>query len=280
MIYLIDKTASRQFNMLKQLRFDFYKLIHSRVMWGVLIAALILAMVNPIISVASFHDSAFSALRGMSSTTFVNVSVVLFVAFFVGADYRSGYVKSIVTRINWAYYVLSKVIYIFAFCILFGLAYQLFFILFTLMGGGKVYEPNIYEPNISQAQYGGAVYYKLLCEVFVSFTYGMLVMFVLIASKSTIAALVVGIIYLFVSEYLYNLADIILVKVFGAKEQGYPNIISYYTVLGIEQWFYDPIYPGKMSQIAMGRYSAITLLYSLAAIGFSILIPYIRKRKN
>ena len=261
--------------MIKQLRFDFYKLIHSRVMWGAWIAVLILAMVNPIVSVAvHHHSSAFLALRGMTSVMFANISVVIFVGFFVGADYRSGYIKTIVTRVNWAYYVLSKVIYTFAFCILFGLAYQLFVILFTLMGGGKVYEPH-------EAHLGGVLYYKLLCEVFMAFAYGMLVMFVLMATKSTVAALIVGFVYLFVHVYLYDLADIILVAC-GAKKLAYENIIAHYTVLGLQQWFFNPLYDssGKLSQVDMGRYSAITLLYSLAAIGFSILIGFKRKRKN
>ena len=261
--------------MIKQLRFDFYKLIHSRVMWGVWIAELILVMVNPVSQVITSHDSAFLTLEAASSDTFVLLGVVIFVGFFVGADYRSGYIKTIVTRVNWAYYVLSKVIYTFAFCILFGFAYQLFVILFTLMGGGKVYEPN-------EAHLGGALYYKLLCEVFMAFAYGMLVMFVLMATKSTVAALIVGFVYYFIFGYVYDLADIILVAC-GAKKLEFGNIIAHYTVMGLQQWFFQHLYDyssGKILQDNMGRYSAITLLYSLAAIGFSILIGFKRKRKN
>lgn len=261
--------------MIKQLRFDGYKLLHSKTMLGVLIVTMILALVNPLISAITSNDSAFLSLRAMTSSMFANVSAVLFVAFFVGADYRSGYVKTIVTRINWACYILSKVIYTFAFCILFAFAYQLFFILFTLIGGGKIYTPDTIE-----ARQGGLVYYKLLCETVVAFTYGMLVMFVLMTSKSTIAALVVGIVYTFLSAYFYDLADIILVKVFGAKQQEY-SIFAKYTVLGTEQWFFDMFYGGEFPKHAdIVRFSLVTLLYSLAAVGFSILICYLRKRKN
>ena len=78
--------------MLRQLRFDGYKLIHSRMLWIVYAVVFALALVIPI-QEAALHNSVFSALTDVTPPVMlIQISVVLFAAFFVGADFRSGYI--------------------------------------------------------------------------------------------------------------------------------------------------------------------------------------------
>ena len=76
--------------MLKQLRFDGYKLIHSRMLWIVYAVSFILMLITPITTAAVEGNSAsvFATLEHMEDTVFVNISVVRFVAFFVAAGSR------------------------------------------------------------------------------------------------------------------------------------------------------------------------------------------------
>ena len=124
--------------MLRQLRFDGYKLIHSRMLWIVYAVVFALALVIPI-QEAALHNSVFSALTDVTPPVMlIQISVVLFAAFFVGADFRSGYIKTVVSRVEWAKYILSKMIYVFVFCILWICLFHLLQLAIIPMGGGGV----------------------------------------------------------------------------------------------------------------------------------------------
>ena len=233
--------------MLKQLRFDGYKLIHSRMLWIVYAVSFILMLITPITTAAVEGDSAsvFNTLQHAEDTTFVQLSVVLFVAFFVGADYRSGYIKTVISRVEWAKYVLSKVIYVFVFSILWVCFYHLLSLAIIPMGGGEVVGTTAkWVGDISEGEWVyerekynfGLLYCKLLWAGLSAFAYGMLVMFVLMASKSTIVALVCGLVYYFVvPSYLFPEINSLLISA-GVKDQMY--IIEKYTVTA-PFWFFD-----------------------------------------
>lgn len=272
--------------MLKQLRFDGYKLIHSRMLWIVYAVSILLMMVIPIQEAAIAHNSVFSALRDVSpAVMFIQVSVVLFVAFFVGADYRSGYIKTVISRVEWAKYVLSKVIYVFVFSILWVCVYHLLSLAIIPMGGGGVVgKYKIGDDEWAWEKYDyGVLYCKLLWPGLSAFAYGMLVMFVLIASRSTIAALVCGLVYCSVfPSMIYPEINTLLISA-GVKDQMY--IIEKFTVSDGGYWFIDTCIEqsSSMLKVTTGDYLLYhfgILFYTLLSVGFSILICYKRKRKN
>ena len=271
--------------MLKQLRFDGYKLIHSRMLWIVYAVAFLLMLFIPIQEAAVGHASVFNTLQHTESIVFIQVSVVLFVAFFVGADYRSGYIKTVISRVEWAKYVLSKVIYVFVFCILWVCVYHLLQLAIIPMGGGGVVGK--FRESIGDDEWVyrwekynyGLLYCKLLWTGLSAFAYGMLVMFVLMASKSTIAALVCGLVYYFLAtSILYPEINALLISS-GVKEQLY--IIQKYTVAD-PYWFFDAFSNNdiKLKTGDLLLYHFGILFYTLLSVGFSILICYKRKRKN
>ena len=274
--------------MLKQLRFDGYKLIHCRMLWIVYAVSFAMMLVIPI-QEAIRKDAVLDVWEGMSSGFFLQICVVLFVAFFVGADYRSGYIKTVISRVEWTKYVLSKVLYVFVFCMLWMFVYHLLLLAIVSMGGGGFFGKilkwegdgtGVYE----KAKYNfGLLYCKLLWEGLSAFAYGMLVMFVLMASKSTIAALVCGLVYHFVvPSMLYPEINSLLINSFHVKEQMY--IIEKYTVSS-GYWIIDTCLGQSSSELkaTTGDYLLYhfgILFYTLLSVGFSILICYKRKRKN
>ncbi len=276
--------------MLKQLRFDGYKLIHSRMLWIVYAVSFILMLITPITTAAVEGDSAsvFATLQHVEDTAFVKISVVLFVAFFVGADYRSGYIKTVISRVEWAKYILSKAVYVFVFSILWVCVYHLLSLAIIPMGGGEVVGTTAkWVGDISEGEWVyerekynfGLLYCKLLWAGLSAFAYGMLVMFVLMASKSTIVALVCGLVYYFVvPSYLFPEINSLLISA-GVKNQMY--IIEKYTVTA-PFWFFDA-FTGeviKLKKEDLLLYHFGILFYTLLSVGFSILICYMRKRKN
>lgn len=280
--------------MLKQLRFDGYKLIHSRTLWVVYAVAFLLALITPVLEAVN-GEAVFWVLHYTDNMAMIQISVVLFVAFFVGADYRSGYVKTVITRVEWAKYVISKVIYIFAFCIAWVCVYHLLSLVIIPMGGGGLVptvvkwvgdENRIGDELVGEWVYGkaeynfGLLYCKLLWMGTGAFAYGMLVTFVLMASKSTIIALVCGLVYYFLAPtYLYPAINSLLVNGFGVKAQTY--IIQKYT-LAAPDWILDGFTwePIKLKTGDLLLYHFGSLFYTLLYSGFSILICYKRKRKS
>lgn len=274
--------------MLKQLRFDGYKLIHSRTLWVVYAVAFLFALITPVAEAIDGY-SVFWVLRHTSNSAMIQISVVLFVAFFVGADYRSGYVKTVISRVEWAKYVISKLIYIFVFCILWVCVYHLLLLAIIPMGGGGLVGTTAKwvgdelegEWVYAKEQYNfGLLYCKLLWMGTGAFAYGVLVMFVLMASKSTLIALVFGLVYYFLAPaYLYPAINSLLINGFGVKEQTY--IIQKYT-LAAPDWVYDGFAwdPIKLKTEDLLLYHFGILFYTLLYSGFSILICYKRKRKS
>lgn len=275
--------------MLRQLRFDGYKLIHSRMLWIVYAVVFALALVIPI-QEAALHNSVFSALTDVTPPVMlIQISVVLFAAFFVGADFRSGYIKTVVSRVEWAKYILSKMIYVFVFCILWICLFHLLQLAIIPMGGGgvvTVFESKVDDVVVYEREkYNfGLLYCKLLWTGLSAFAYGMLVMFVLTASKSTIAALVCGLVYCFVfPSTVFPEINSLLINSFGVKEQMY--IIEKYTISDGGYWFIDTCteQSNSMLKVTTGDhllYYFGILFYTMLSVGFSILICYKRKRKN
>lgn len=119
--------------MLKQLRFDLYKIVKSKTIKIFLIVSAIACFVNPLVPVLeggllagkwTMKTPFFNAIEGRDPFLIYEL-VLLFPLVFGLKDYSSGYIKNIYTNVNKFYYVLSKVICILLYAIILRIAYFL-----------------------------------------------------------------------------------------------------------------------------------------------------------
>lgn len=187
--------------MLRQLRFDLYKLLKSRTMWGIYIASFLLCLVNPAITaIAGQADTFYNTLVIKSPSFFLRVSVILFVVFYVGMDHASGYIKNIYSSLGKAAYLSVKAIYLFIFIVLWYLFYMLLTCIFCAAAGMPV-KYQSYDPAV------GLVAFKIFAECFSVFGYGMIVALLVLSTKNRLVALVIALVYYFVSPHLFALID-------------------------------------------------------------------------
>ena len=128
--------------MLRQLRFDFYKITKSKVIgWCFIIPLLILLIGSAntyIINTSAM--STISNLRAVSGNMHIALYVVGIV--FITSDFSSGYIKNVYQFSNKLQYLLSKVIYVFIFCVLFlGLEFLIGWLFNTIWGNETLFEP-------------------------------------------------------------------------------------------------------------------------------------------
>ncbi len=103
--------------MLRQLKFDFYKITRSKVItWQWLLTGLILILDPLLIYVIS--ENQVSVVERLITTTQLTLPLVVFSVLFISRDISSGYIKNIYTFSNKLKYVLSKVVWILVFCVL------------------------------------------------------------------------------------------------------------------------------------------------------------------
>lgn len=140
--------------MLNILKYDFYKLTHSKKLKIFYIIAISITFLVDAISYIAYNSSSASVLYYMYSSysTVTCCILVFFVPLFIGEDFTSGYIKNIYTNTNKLYYVLSKLIYIIAFCIAMWLVEFVIYALFVYIFGGKCF--------VSESDYKDYVYYK------------------------------------------------------------------------------------------------------------------------
>ena len=193
--------------MLNILKYDFYKLTHSKKLKIFYIVAIAVLFVVDSISYISTGSNTYSVLSFMrfSYTTICCCSLVFFVPLFIGEDFSSGYIKNIYTNTSKICYVFSKLIYIIAFCVAMWLAEFIVFSLYVFIFGGKCF--------VSESDYKYYVYYKykeeccaaFLTEIFSMFgikllgfiAVGTIMMFFTVLFKNDIIVACVGFAYSF-----------------------------------------------------------------------------------
>ncbi len=266
--------------MLRQLRFDIYKILKSPIMWAVFALSLSLIIALPIKCYTEIYDfaeghfkpgngstTAMGCMTGYEFYTYMALCVIFFVAFFVGKDYTSGYYKNIGYAINKTYYVLSKVVWIALFAVLWFLLYFLMNIIVCVAMGGSVY----YDPR--------DFFLGMSLRVLSAIAFGTVVMFLLFASKSMIVALVVPLIFLFTWGFAEDAIDRFIMQAFHLADLEKNRILWRFSIMN-----YYGFYGGAGGYFSSRTDTAtiyLTLLvYCALAIGFSILICYMRKRKN
>ena len=97
--------------MLKQLKFDFYKLVKSKTLLVFWILPILLLLVNPVLSyvIQGGKSSVFDHLNSSSSSLFL--AIIVFAVLLTAKDFSSGYIKNVYSFSDKLCYILSKIIY-------------------------------------------------------------------------------------------------------------------------------------------------------------------------
>lgn len=127
------------------LRFDFYKLIKSRVLYVVYIASFLLAIYGAVDIYFIKSATDYNYLQEYkNANSFLTVLVMVFAVLFVIKDYSSSFVKNIYPSISKFWYVISKALYIILFCVLYSaLEFYAFYLLGNKYGTGAPLSPEL-----------------------------------------------------------------------------------------------------------------------------------------
>ena len=130
--------------MLRQLRFDFYKITRSKVITWQWLLPFLLLLLLPLIryginkSVEPVVDDIVSAGNGLLLVS------IIFSVLLVSKDFSSGYIKNVRTFSNTLFYILSKFVYIAAVCVLY-LVFEFFieWAFSAIFSEGILYNPEL-----------------------------------------------------------------------------------------------------------------------------------------
>ena len=138
--------------MLKNLRLDFYKLFHSKVLLGLLIFSAVFVFVSPCITYLIHKDASLTVLGALMQEDGGFFILWMFAVPFLAKDISSGYMKNVLPNFSAAdklKYVLSKIFYIFLYTLCYTLLIFLVWTAFTYIFGAKtMYNPEI--DNVSR----------------------------------------------------------------------------------------------------------------------------------
>ncbi len=186
--------------MLKQLRFDLYKIVKSKTIRVFLIISAIVCLINPLIPIL---ERGLSSGKWLSQGAFFNVIdgripyllyelVMLFPLVFVLKDFSSGFIKNIYTETNKFYYVLSKIICIVLYAIILRIAYFIIsFLVHCCFFNGKIKELLYVKEQYYSINFG--IYFlEQILTALASAAVGCLVLVVtLLVKKEFISAIIV-----------------------------------------------------------------------------------------
>lgn len=199
--------------MLKMLRFDFYKIFKSKALLSVFIVTLGLAILDPLIL---FDKTDYSILPSLFYWNCLGFLPITFVVPFVSKDFSSKYIKNVYSSYSFAdkiYYILSKVVYIFAMCVIWFLLRFASHSIFTLIRSAAADEKIVFvfvdllnHPNATLNEFvsNGLFYY--FSQMMGCFAEGMLCMFLCVLLKKEYIVIIVVVLYWFVlSGLVYGL---------------------------------------------------------------------------
>lgn len=230
-------------NMLKQLKFDFYKILKSRALFVVWILMLLFCLVNPVMAIVQKStDDVYSQLQ--ASGAMIPVSII-FSVLLSAKDLSSGYIKNIYSFTNKLCYIVSKVVYIFSCCLIYALGEILFAVIGNYcFGSGVFYDASRYSlGEIFPLGYFIADY---MLEILNCTAIGVVCCFLCMLLKKEYIVLIIMLLYLFLgSSSLYavinNLAGadfyIEPYTLFGFSMNGGVTSIS-------DNLFWETILPG------------------------------------
>lgn len=254
--------------MLKMLKFDFYKIFKSKMVLAFFIITLCMVFVTAVMNYAGGYnkDSVYSNLYMIGATP---VSYLwIFVIPFVTKDFSSKFTKNLVADYSLSdriFYVLSKFVYIVAFCVLYMFLQFIVEIIFNYTLG----EHYMFE---AAGQFTVREFYlRYFAQTLNAIAAGTLLLFLCLLLKREYIVLVVLLPYMFYFDYtIYELINSFIIKHF---EVPYYFDISYYTIFGMFNGVsgYEPSYELRI---------VLLLSYMALFIAGSILIFAKKSLKN
>lgn len=181
--------------MLKQLKFDFFKLVKSKTLLVFWILPLLLLLLNPVLSyvINGGKSSVFDHLNASSSSLFL--AIIIFSVLLTAKDFSSGYIKNVYSFSDKLCYILSKIIYFFAFCLIYLIAEFLIDAFFNVVTGVCL----IYDVERDNFTVG-AFFLSTFTEALNGMAIGTVCCFLCVLFKKEYIVLIIALIYLFVGN--------------------------------------------------------------------------------
>lgn len=260
--------------MLKMLRFDLYKILKSKAVLSVFIVSVCLAFLDPIFNTLIFSRSAKPLFYDLNQEAFMKFWSWIFVIPFVCKDLSSKYIKNVYPEYSAAdkiYYVLSKVVYIFAICVIWFVMRFLSQLTVTLIKSGIEHVPfeweyvpfeweNVDEVVRWRVSSGSYLYF---CQFVNCFAQCTVCLFLSFLFKKEYFALLVVVSYPFISHYIYNAIDSAAFENICILGTNIWESIKRFTVYGMLD-FYDP-------GVAIKSWRQLYTQSWLTSLGYSVL---------
>ncbi len=248
--------------MLKMLKFDFYKIFKSKMLLIFFIIALCTVLVNPLMFSLKNSFSVYSNL--FDSTPILSYVSWLFIVPFVTKDFSSKYTKNFAANYSLSdriFYVLSKLVYIAAFCVLYMLLQLVVEIIFNYtLGTHCMYKKEgdmLYQPDYFTVD---EFYLRYFIWTLNCIAAGTVYLFLCLLLKREYIAIIIVLPYIFLCNEFYRLIDIFVYERLHVKTFN----MSYYTIFGLD--------PGDYSGKEPGIKIAILLSYMTVFIAGSFLV--------
>lgn len=247
------------------LKFDFYKIFKSKIILSFFIIALCTVFLDPIMYhiATESGDSVYASLYNIGAIPIMTSWI--FIVPFVTKDFSSRYTKNFTANYSLAdriFYVLSKLVYIVAFCMLYMLLQLVVEIMFNYTIGEHCMYKVAGQFTDGDRFTVGEFYLRYFVWTLNSITVGTVLLFLCLLLKREYIVLIIIVPYLFYFNFMfYSLINSIAVKQFHADEY---FDISYYTIFGGE--------PGGEKGEPYGGKIAILLGYMAVFIAGSFLV--------
>lgn len=219
--------------MLKMLKFDFYKIFKSKMLLAFFIIVLCLVLFQPILNYAGGynHESVYANLYNASGTFIMFMWI--FIIPFAAKDFSSKYTKNFTANYSLSdrmFYVLSKLIYIAAFCVLYMLLQFVVEIIFNYtLGEGCMYDK---FDNLTVREF----YLNYFVQTLDVIAAGTVYLFLCLLLKREYIVLIIILPYVFyLGPTLYSFIDSLVYKHLHIHTFN----INYYTIFGMCQGISD-----------------------------------------
>ena len=214
--------------MLKMFKFDFYKIIKSKMLLAFLIIALFFTLVNPILHYV-VDGSNYSVFSSLHMTSMLYGISWIFIIPFAAKDFSSRYIKNIYPSFKKSdkiYYILSKIFYIFVFCLVYIILTMFIEIIFNYIFGGKcIYNPDKDMFTLKE------FFLKMFCKMFNCVAMGTAYLFLCTLFKNEYIPIIIVLPYIyFLSDPLYSAINSIVGENFYFEKYtifGVNGILSY-----------------------------------------------------
>lgn len=176
--------------MLKILRFDFYKLIKSWRFRVFFIISVLCCFIMPIENIVTKSEySIFEHIYG-SADFWLNILVIVF-AFLLGSDIATEYIKNISNKTKRCYYVLSKIIYLVAYIVLFNALAFVIEIIFN-----KSFGTGVFIEETDFRRFSVASFWQDMCMfMLITLVKGLIVLSFMWTTKRNYIVLIVVLVY-------------------------------------------------------------------------------------